>query len=1364
MGNRLENPLRDWWSASVADDDRAQVASKARAALRVASELDQSRTPLLAEELSELLSSLESHARQVFDEAPSGAQPTAHALPTLRASSRLLRNLTRANAHPPGELAPFFLQDLSDLEQECVDISGLPEEPTRADSWATDLNAIRVEVLVSRAQQALDSGRALLSGSPSEAVRLLEGSRVLVALLSETRRSASQSSQARLQPLLAEIELQSATLEDRFLEQAQSLPEEACLKAFVDGARFLIEEMDAARAAALEPASAAEELQSLRALERTARRFHERWKAAQSRFTESAIVDEPSIETLRRSRAVQTCFKRHQKRLGDVLSDRALKLRLQRILGQRGLKIWDGSIFWLIVVAIALLVLEHFSAERSSGIGWIQWTDTAICGVLLLDFFVRMLLSPLRLRYLVRYSATELLPSIPFSLLAHLGHLPGLEFLAALRLLRAARIVRALQPVLRLSRLLLFFARAIDRFIENNAWLLNRDLVFFDEPSSASASSAVHKRARDLDRWIHRGAAHHLSTMGQKDRRTHLEERCRLLRVEIEHWRAAPSPERTPRLDLHRELKVEEAIRTLRELDAEQVSDLVGLNFARELCDSLRLLRLPLLRRFSLVSYVVGAGGEEPPLAVTARLGHVIGDLMAWARRVLLWFADLHGTISAAQLVDRLGLQLVRATMRPAMRLILFGLGLGALLILIYLTQLSFLQRLSSVLLRFLSLPVLVLGLLCAVPLALGLWFQRIAGGAADLYERICAAQFGSLTETVKEKEGAEQMNLLVERVVLPEMRVQGNDSMDRAGATAALLARRRGLKGNAALAGFERLLLLHRQFLDGGYFHAEDTKISSLLFGDLSLEEVRRDRLRWSQRRLRSVEKLNIAGNRASLFGPYFWFNCISHSIVHQAARLILEYNRHSIPLAEARVASSAENQELQLWVEHRRAISAARREGVVLAREEPRRRTASSDLIFRTTEFTALHFLTVDADRDRAIEERFGAEICERMREDRTNLIRDVFGTYPARRKNPTLCTFNGYEFYRRYLARGRIFLMPVFGLILIIKGAAVSLRMLYRVTRDLLRPHLRPDRTSAAHADFDSARRKLHRMRRPMAIEALRLRAEFDLEYLGIPIPGARRDGNQDVARAGAISEDLRALLATEREWQEFRRLKSTQEQRIRHLVERITARFGGAEQLATYLRARQPPGTPGAGERLRALATAYVCDEGSCASLSQGIEQLRAAAVEATSNPPAKICRPGFLRTRLRADLASVWPWLFGGGTDGPETIDLAERTIEQHRKQLGPVLRKVARILREEQAVGQQQPPQDESSARKRLDDLLWSRLHAVALRPQRWTDQLLAVRTIQTLTLLDLRGYERQLALLGEFDPSDQRSMDLVAL
>ncbi|MBI4880147.1 MAG: hypothetical protein HY812_10890, partial [Planctomycetes bacterium] len=1130
------------------------------------------------------------------------------------------------------------------------------------------------------------------------------------------------------------LEAESARLFAGFLRFAGRAKSSAQVALVAAAAEALAAELDEARLGAFEEVGR-ESIGVLLRLAVTAWRLRRAWSAAPR--PDRALDEEPRPD----ARPALLRLTRMARRVRDLADDQLLGLRLERLLGARGVRAWEAFIFWLIVAVLGLIAVDHYSAPAPPGtLGGTTWADTAICAVLLADFLARLVLSPRRLSFLRRRFLTELLPSLPFGLLAGLEHAAGVRSIRLLRLARVFRVLRILRPLIRLLRLLLFAARAADRVVERNAWLLNADIVFFSGFEPEHGERTLLQRARGLDSWAERAARERLAGLLPEQRLAAARWRLALVAAELE-----VGPARGPRTAAPasgapcprdgaaraRQLAVEDVIRTLRGLNADRVAETLGPEAARQVSASLRLFRLPFVRRLPLARYVLGPPGEADPLWTTARLGRVLGDLLAFAQRAVTWFADLYGSITGALLLDRIGLQLIRSAVRPALRLVLFGAFLGWALLLLKMTGLEFLEAIASALLRFLSLPALVLGALCLLPLFLGVWFRRIAGQAADFFERVAEAQFLGLTRTIKEREARAHLEHLAGRVLVPERRLLfGADA-----ARERRLVERFCARGLAqAPAGEEHdgeddavwqhcgtLLLLHRTFLEGALFHRGDTQIANLLLGNLTLENVRRNRLRYSRKRMKRLERLDIGRGRGGPAGPAMWHSFITHTVSQLTARLVVEYNQHCLPERELAAAAEADRRAFLGWLEERLLLSRLRRErgGAPPPRRPPAAPAARGALLYRTTEFTSLHFLAADRERDEDVRRRFGAAVHNLMLEDRRHLIRTIFGCYPMQCVPLEKRTFNPYEVYCRYLASGRMYFAPLAGLWFAGKLLALSARRFVAVIRDVIHPEASGLEVNIADAGFDVARRKVHRMRRPVALEAVRLRAEFDLEYLGLALPGlAAAD-----ATAQVLAADLDALGASELEREEFselRALRQRQVQRLQRVLE------GGADWC---------------GEAARAAATAFVCDHGQALSLIAAWEELRTLLdrVAASARSGGRRWRGRGLR-RLREQVERCWPALIRGRRDLEAGGELLRRAFVEEVARAGAGHRQHLDLLCERLPAG--------------MDAYACARetLLAVAERPLLWSEQIVAVRAVASLAMLDLAGYERAIRELGGFE------------
>lgn len=1030
------------------------------------------------------------------------------------------------------------------------------------------------------------------------------------------------------------------------------------------------------------------------------------------------------------------------RRIADIRNDRILRGRLNRLFTPRLVIWWESLVFWLIIFVLGLIFYDQ--AADTPEMGWTMWADTGICCVLLLDFFVRMALTPARFRYFLRNALTDFLPSLPLGFLASLGRVGWISGVRALRLVRVFRVLRFMRPVIRLVRLMLFAIRAVDRVVDRNARWLNRNIVFFADPDDKEATPALIMRVREMDAWVTRELKGLYRQLPLSVRLPATDRRVEIMRVtarfcasDISLAVAAGSDVDASDVDID----VEDVIELLRSLDDTQVADLIGPDVAARITSSLRFFRLPFLRKLPLVKFVLGPSGAPEPLMTTARLGNVMGELLDRIQRCVLWFADLYGTITGAQFLDRLGLSMVRATSRPAKRLLMFGVIALLLMGLVELTQLDFLHTVFGSVLGFLSLPVLVLGCLCLIPLLIGLWFRRIAGQAVDFYERVAEAQFLSLTEIRKEAFALGRLGDLTDRAIIPEARLYNHATdADLAEIHTEIRARaggetQRPLPDDESLVEWsysEAMLLFFRDFLDGAYFHQNDTKIANLLLGNLTLENIRVNRLGLNRKEIKKLGRLDLTRSRGGFFGPYAWFNFITHSVAQKTARLIIDYNRFCIPRDERAVAPAKGLAAFHHWVSKGRVLHGLEEGSGELPDDGPPA-ADTKDLEYRTTEFNALHFLDADRDRDAAVAQRFGPEVAELLKLDRMQLIREIFGSYPVHALSRERRTLNPFVFHQKNFASGRVFLFPF-------KVAWLSFRVLcgfvmrvIRVVRDLLYPDV------AAHpekplADLETARRKIHRMRRPIVMETVQLRARFDGQYLGLRFSSEL----EPLPKEHLLEADLLKLSATEREWQHYRLRKEGAEERLRAL-RRVLAEAGVADgdlSKSVEMAGRSPEGRR--LESVRAAVTAFLTDHSGLASLVASRDRLRRLNALAEEGLLTRRWRNAFAGSRraLMARVEALWPHV---SPDNSDDADARERFSRALRARWRQERSHVAKVL--------ESVPQGST-----IPDHVLSVLLDVASNPSSWTEQLVAIRCVQTLGLMDIEGYEEHIARLGGFE------------
>ena len=144
-------------------------------------------------------------------------------------------------------------------------------------------------------------------------------------------------------------------------------------------------------------------------------------------------------------------------------------------------------------------------------------------------------------------------------------------------------------------------------------------------------------------------------------------------------------------------------------------------------------------------------------------------------------------------------------------------------------------------------------------------------------------------------------------------------------------------------------------------------------------------------------------------------------------------------------------------------------------------------------------------DPQRDAAIQDRFGPQVAELVRRDRQQNVRRAFRSFPLHELPLAQRTINPYTFYETYLSRGRIVFLPVLMIGAAAGVAGMAIRTVYRVVREILHPRVDQDEDVPSDT-YWAALRKIHRMRKPVFMGSLWLRARFDAEYLGLPLPSA------------------------------------------------------------------------------------------------------------------------------------------------------------------------------------------------------------------------------------------------------------------
>ena len=232
----------------------------------------------------------------------------------------------------------------------------------------------------------------------------------------------------------------------------------------------------------------------------------------------------------------------------------------------------------------------------------------------------------------------------------------------------------------------------------------------------------------------------------------------------------------------------------------------------------------------------------------------------------------------------------------------------------------------------------------------------------------------------------------------------------------------------NRELAFLRNVRLLYQDYLDGSPLHRSDTKASVQLLGNLALSNLRRSHLGHLLREGRTIDRLDLSRAGGLFGGPYLWFNYITRMLVQETALLLLDYNRHAVPLDRLACSPHAVASGFALWLadrlridpaevwvpEHSAPHHRARRQpprSTTAAEPRPRGSWSSSKVPTRkeagafleTVEFTAVDFLADDPERDCEIHARFGPQVAELVRRDRQQNVRRAFRSFPLHELAP-------------------------------------------------------------------------------------------------------------------------------------------------------------------------------------------------------------------------------------------------------------------------------------------------------------------------------------------------------------------------
>ncbi len=1029
-------------------------------------------------------------------------------------------------------------------------------------------------------------------------------------------------------------------------------------------------------------------------------------------------------------------LKRKLWRLQSEYQERALQDKLERQFGKRLVGWFDTLIVLLIFVVLGLLVAEMTMNLSPTTVLWLQIVDAACCAVFLWEFFYRLALAPGKVRWFLRHFLIDLVPSIPLGLIFSAQLADTTRGVRAVRLARIARFARYF-------RVLGFMTRGIDRLARQYGRLLNRNVILYPTrferararlDAQSAAPRALRLRAQLRESWKR--------LLAQSDEATQAE----IMLVRLCGWHAARAaglarrpPQRELRAGAGREIPAEAMLRRLAAISPADVEDSLGEDLASRIARIARILARAPFRWMPVIrAYVPRINSHMSDTEVAAAAARSVAAGLRRHHDRWLWFADLYGTVSPSQFVDRVGTMLVKSSFRPAYRLALFG---GIFLIVEQLIgYINGLRPIYDFLNRTVGPTLMLLGGVCFVVLGVGWYLKRLAREATEFYERAVQAQFLHLTEQIRSRNTERAAQALHRRVLKPEWRLQRSSLTAAENDECLQLFRDRiqasllGTESQDTRGAFEaldRVVLLYRDSLDGALYVDNDTRTTSQLLGNPSVEQALSLSARVTRQLRKQLSLLDLDRQKSLLGGPYLWFNFISRSIAHSVACLIVDYNRHAVPLHELPLVTGEERQRYEAWL---------RTSGNESAEVAPDEVAVASATMYVTTAFTALHFLDFDTARDREAEQRFGPAVLARLRRDRSQLIRRVFGTYPLHRLPKDQRMLNMYAVYENWLSGGRALFLPLFVLWRFAQYVGKFFKLISKAVGEVRHLNRRSGNEVSPEADFVTAVRKIGRMRSPVVLAAIRLRAMMDAEFLGVSLPGETR-----VLLDPQLDADLRFLDAEPEDVLPLRQ----ERRRVEADVRRLTRLF----EEGLLGRAAAAVGLPGdafaAKEHRRAATVAYLADYRRARSLLSAREILTEVFSLAQLDhlaPPRYFPRPRLWRKfcRFWRDHHSEKSEAESGAKDAAWTAVVLNRDGART-------------ALEAWDQFGDRGPTEGETV----LGNLL--------RHPSRISEQLITVRTIQTLAMLDVLAYREHVFELGQYaetgdEPGELLTWDAVEL
>jgi hypothetical protein len=1070
------------------------------------------------------------------------------------------------------------------------------------------------------------------------------------------------------------------------------------------------------------------------------------------------------------------------------LQEKMLQERLENIFGTRFVAWFETTILMLIFVAVLLLLIEHHSPSH-----WhkpLLLADTAICGIFLLEFFIKISLAKGKLLYLWRHWFIDLLPSLPFGIflyhaealetIHHFDYSPTARLIRLLRLSRLLRYIRILRPLIRIFRIVSFMLRGMDRMVRRYAKWCNRNIIFFSNTTELAKcrEPGIYQQFQNLyGKSLMRGRTL-LRRLSCREARPLMLVYLESLDVSIRQSHIGTIMREPPKLEL--DVMAEDVVESLINMNGAKIEEIMGSDFPVRLHRYFGFFDIPLIRHLPGINTVVKKQRKYSPPQFSAWLGRCLGRLLEKIMALIYWGADMYGVVTGPRLIDRLGSTLKNSFQRPAQQLLIMG---GIFLILNFMITalpeevLPLVHKVMDILERYIGLPMIIVGVSCLLPLLFGIWLQHLGGEATEFYQNTAEAQFITLLKEIKLFNFKTDMQILYNRVLRPEVEISSFQRQQDEAATmdGSLMLRWMQLALTGWAGGQEtsqpkvtthaharswklqrQVTLLYKDYLDGALLHKSDIKTTKQLLGNLMLGNILRHKLGYTRKDMRRLEKLDLSRNRAIFGGPYLWFNLITQSVLHNTAQLIVEYNKHAIPEVMIPLQPKELVDAYRQWLDKRLSHKA---DTVAEASPQVGRKLRKNAVpLYSTTQFTALHFLSAQKAQDEAICLNFEEPLYRAFVQDRKHMIREIFGSYPLHDLPRTQRTLNLFYVYQEYVAAGRIFLLPLHLIGWSWKLCRFIVKWVWQKIGEILHPMENRQPLQPSN-DFQVIVRKINRMRKPVFIECMKIRARFDFEYLGLHLPGTpglalgsfALPGSQSRPACGnydyPYQHDLHFIQALDDEWEYFHDLRHKHHQQLQIFHDFLHHRCWDGDRFAEYLEEISHELVIRKNEIVRALAIAFTIDYRCLSSLVRSQEIVRQMFDEAVSRhgrvqgyawykPLWARCKRLFSsmfflrRNWEKKTLEKLWQTMGYSRQYGAHELAWCWKGYLTRRRTL---YQEFSFIHTEGDA------------------EVVEEIVQNIIRNPSPWKEELVAIRTIQTLSVLDVQNYRQHVAELGEY-------------